>query len=177
MKHFPSMRVSGILLLLANHLSSVDAHGIEVRQCITLDEKLRIFVEHWHGDLSSAFIAGTMSISVNHLAGAPTFNVQPTGFVNNAPPENLPGCNGSSQIVSICNTENLNDWWEKIENIQVNDTLPSSLKLFVLNFLLILSNKPGSGLTSQLRVIRLWVTLYSKAIVNIWRQDAQIFTR
>ena len=39
--------------LFVTSIPHVDGHGIEVRHCLTTAGDLRIFVEHWHNDLSS----------------------------------------------------------------------------------------------------------------------------
>lgn len=43
-------------------LETVQSHGVEVRECITDKGNLRIFVEHWHGNLATPGQAGTMKI-------------------------------------------------------------------------------------------------------------------
>lgn len=45
--------------------AQVHSHGTEVRHCIEPSGKLRIFVEHWHGDLSDPTTAGTMQIDID----------------------------------------------------------------------------------------------------------------
>ena len=48
--------------IVTNSFTLTSGHGVEVRQCLTQDGKLRFFVEHWHGALTSPSQAGTMTI-------------------------------------------------------------------------------------------------------------------
>ena len=52
-------------VMLVGTLPQIYGHGVEVRQCLTPTGKLRFFVEHWHGNLSNAGVAGTMKIKDN----------------------------------------------------------------------------------------------------------------
>ena len=79
---FPSIPLIGfaIATMLAGILPQTYGHGVEVRECLT-EDKLRFFVSHWHGALSNAASAGTMTIEdIN--AGTKT-NISPHGVINN----------------------------------------------------------------------------------------------
>lgn len=68
------------LALLSDSYYQVNSHGVEVRYCQTNANKLRILIEHWHGDLSSASEAGTMDLI--DPAGD-TIELAPDGHINN----------------------------------------------------------------------------------------------
>ena len=79
--------------LFLSSISQVDSHGIEVRHCLTTDGNLRIFVEHWHGDLSSVGEPGGIDIK-DDITGVVS-TLTPTGLVNNINVDSggsLPGC-------------------------------------------------------------------------------------
>lgn len=106
------MKLCISLLLVAEFVATVvHGHGTEVRRCITPEGNLRIFIEHWHGDLSDPGQAGTMTIQQNHLAGSPTTTLFPSGTVNNLLPGSLPGCitGTADTLVTTC-SQAYNDW-------------------------------------------------------------------
>ena len=100
-----------ILLSLGLLSSGANGHGVEVRSCINTSGDLRIFVEHWHGDLSATTSAGTMEIT-NDITGVQS-TLFPTGFVNNIDLDNggvLPDC-ASTILDSTCTSQPAyNDW-------------------------------------------------------------------
>ena len=56
--------ITSVLVSLLS-LAEVRSHGISTRHCITNDGNLRIFIEHWHEDLTDPAKAGTMQIFKN----------------------------------------------------------------------------------------------------------------
>jgi len=72
-----------IAIALASLLApTVKSHATEVRHCITNAGKLRIFVAHWHGDLTSVASGGTMTIQdLNNQGSSITRNAD--GLINN----------------------------------------------------------------------------------------------
>ena len=119
MKVSPLLLSTGILSTLLFLGEEVHSHGIEVRSCISTSGNLRIFIEHWHGALSSPSQAGTMDIEeISHVSGSPvTFTLEPIGLVNNVDIEIggiLPGCaSGSSIRNSVCTDKGFqgeDDW-------------------------------------------------------------------
>ena len=71
-------------LLFATHcLQKVASHGVETRYCITTAGNLRIFIEHWHGNLSSPSQAGTMTIQDLTPIGQPQQDLIANGIINN----------------------------------------------------------------------------------------------
>ena len=96
--------------LIAN--SKVDAHSTQIRECLTAEGNLRIFVRHWHGALSTASSAGTMKIRDD--TGGVTGTVQTLyaqDVVNNVAVASV-GCIGgtTSTLASDCSGENQDDW-------------------------------------------------------------------
>jgi len=62
-----------------------------------------VFVEHWHWwDTITTSNSGTMTIRQNHLSGAPSATLYPTGYVLDTAPGSLPGCIGSDSLVTSC---------------------------------------------------------------------------
>jgi len=107
------MKISLLSVLAAAFgATAVLSHGTEVRTCINTSGDLRVWVEHWHNDLSSPHVAGTMQIRANHLPGTPTSTLTPDGHLNNVIPANLPDCaNGlAPALVTYCANQERNDW-------------------------------------------------------------------
>lgn len=101
-----------LLLKLVSDLVQVSSHGTEVRYCLTNNNKLRIFIEHWHGDFSSPSSAGTMDIQdVNTRV---TSTLYPTGVINNQVNTNLVtvgDCQGQETFLAgACPDKPYNDW-------------------------------------------------------------------
>ena len=99
--------------LIAGSIFQVDGHGVEVRHCLTTDGDLRIFVEHWHGDLSSTTEPGGIDIRNDINGTISTLN--PTGVANNIDLDNggsLPGCPVGviPTIATTCPGQDVNDW-------------------------------------------------------------------
>jgi hypothetical protein len=107
-----TMQLYLLLGLLLATLAKVQSHGTEVLHCITPDNKLRIYVEHWHEDLTSPVEAGTMQIQDHGSVGEPVLTLFPTGHLNNITPEGLPGCRGGVAPTqdATCPGEINNDW-------------------------------------------------------------------
>ena len=74
-------RITSVLVSLLS-LAEVRSHGISTRHCITNSGNLRIFIEHWHEDLTDPTQAGTMKIK-DLTTGITTQNLDPNGFINN----------------------------------------------------------------------------------------------
>ena len=91
----------GSLLIGIFTINSVESHGVEVRYCITENQLLRVFVEHWHGNLNSASQANTMQIreDTDIIIGVPQ-TLTPIGFINNVQNSktDLPGCFGTTNL-------------------------------------------------------------------------------
>lgn len=98
------------LLIGALGVTGVHSHGTEVRACVTTGGNLRFYVKHWHNDLRSARVAGTMNIQVNHLGGT-VQRLSPTGHLNNLLAPQLPDCADGNPptMVTTCK-RNENDW-------------------------------------------------------------------
>jgi hypothetical protein len=101
----------GVILLLA---SNVRSHGVQVRHCISNAGKLRIFIEHWHGDLTKI---GTLFVmTIKDLITGTSITRTPDGYLNNidiASNSLVAGCaSGPSIQVSTCNAYEFeyNDW-------------------------------------------------------------------
>ncbi len=101
---------SASLLLLAVAPVAVQSHSVQVRYCVTPDLNLRIFIEHWHGDLTDPNSAGSLDFTDN-IANTTT-SLQPIGTTINTTSEDLwrvGGCGGPTNVVTTCNNE-YQDW-------------------------------------------------------------------
>jgi hypothetical protein len=99
------------LFTVLNSPNSASAHAFQVGYCQLNNGYIRIFVEHWHGNLSSPGQAGTMSITTTYGTSTVTQNLTPTGIINNRAWNNLSGCGSSISIISKCSGANTyNDW-------------------------------------------------------------------
>ena len=102
-------RLFALLAVIAP--AAVQSHGVEVRFCITDEStpKLRIFVEHWHNDLTTTASTGTMTIQNDQTSMVTTQS--PDGLINNVEGGALgSGCRGGTTTVSSrCNDPN-DDW-------------------------------------------------------------------
>lgn len=111
------MKLFGALasLLFALAPAVVESHGTEVRYCITTALKLRIFIEHWHNDLSVNTEAGQMTLTGS---GGYSDTIYPTGIFNNVYPQDVykEGCREpEAPVVQTCtsyytNGKSQNDW-------------------------------------------------------------------
>ena len=98
------MNFSIAIMSLIGGLSQVHSHATKVRRCLTPDGNLRVFIEHWHGNIQSTAGVGTI-----HLSGIPSITQVPDGTVINTAPGSLPGCIGSDTLVTSCDPV-YNDW-------------------------------------------------------------------
>ena len=110
--HF-SAKALLLLASLAGQVTQVSSHGVEVRYCQTNSGVLRILIEHWHGALSSASDAGTMTIrDVNGSSQT----LYPNGILNNQSSSSIGAAadcvNGISTQSSTCNDSRsgTNNW-------------------------------------------------------------------
>ena len=114
------IKTSNLILLINifSFLNCVQAHGVEVRHCLTTEGKLRIFVEHWHNDfIESIAEAGTADFAIEQLNVINEVDaIAPTGIINDVNVYNgdlLPGCvgTGNPPIDSFCvNQTAYYDW-------------------------------------------------------------------
>jgi hypothetical protein len=90
------------IVLLLSGLAEVHSHGVAVYSCLSASGALRIFIEHWHGALSSPSDAGTMTIQDNIAGG--TITKLPDGIQNSRSYTGLTGCAGGGipTSASLC---------------------------------------------------------------------------
>jgi len=94
-------------------------HGTQTSYCITDEGKIRVWIEHWHGNISPAQVTlALVSIDVTDSSTGITTNYQqvPDGVVWDTTIDNLPDCKGPMTILSSCpgRANVYNDWvyWE-----------------------------------------------------------------
>jgi len=99
------------LLLLSG---SVFAHGIQVRWHIAPNGNIRVWIEHWHGDVTNvSSYPLDVTITANGSTSSTTYYA--TGYANNTTLANLPNGGGSSTLLSECTgisrpANSQNDW-------------------------------------------------------------------
>lgn len=93
--------------------STLFAHGVQIGYCILSNGYIRVYIEHWHGDMMVHHLAGN-SISVTTTYGSTTItqDVDATGVANNTSWNNLPGCGSGITILQSCPglANTYNDW-------------------------------------------------------------------
>lgn len=77
------MKLLLALVTLVSIAPKVQSHAVEVRHCITNNDKLRIFVEHWHQDFTSTATPGWIKVR-NDSTNVVSY-LNPTGLINNEP--------------------------------------------------------------------------------------------
>jgi hypothetical protein len=104
-----SLLISGILLLTTQTF----AHGVQVGYCVMPSGYVRIYLEHWHGDQTTASLMGNgMSITTSYGGNTITQNLNPTGAVNNTGVASLPSGGSGVTILAGCpgDANTWNDW-------------------------------------------------------------------
>ncbi len=87
------------------------AHGVQVAYGTTPTGFVRIYIEHWHGDQSSLVYPNNINVTVTTSSGSTSFNVDPSGTVNNTAVGSLPGLVGPITVLATTPESNrYNDW-------------------------------------------------------------------
>lgn len=100
------------LILLSLTSFKASAHSVQVGYVILPNGFIRVYIEHWHGDLSTAQLVGNgMSITTTYGTTTVTQNQNPTGAFNNTAWNNLPGAGANIIILATSSGSNrYNDW-------------------------------------------------------------------
>ncbi|MEW6160311.1 MAG: HYR domain-containing protein, partial [Verrucomicrobiota bacterium] len=95
-------RFSLCLIALLLCMQHAWGHGVQVGYGTTPTGFIRIYIEHWHGDLSPSNLGPSDNINVTVTSGtsSSTFNVNVSGTVNNTAASSLPGLVGPITIIS-----------------------------------------------------------------------------
>ena len=109
------LRSIAVVLLLILFIGDLSAHGTQVAYCVTSGGRIRVYVEHWHGNISAAQTANaTLNIIVTNTAtGATTTSATiPDGVVWDTTVGNLPDCKSGITVISSCpgRANVYNDW-------------------------------------------------------------------
>ncbi|WP_165871573.1 HYR domain-containing protein [Flaviaesturariibacter flavus] len=99
-----------LLILLFNLTAS--AHAVQVGYYVLPNGFIRVYIEHWHGDQTTATLVNNgMSITTTYGSTTVTQNVNPTGAVNNTAWNALPFSGPNLHILSAGPSANqYNDW-------------------------------------------------------------------
>jgi|GEM_PF-5546570 len=105
-------RIIYTLLTIFIFQMSVSAHGVQVAWCLQDNGFIRVFIEHWHGDLPNNFNAGQVSVTSSYGTTTTTQWLNPTGTINNTTINNLSDCGANIKVLSACSGEAnaYNDW-------------------------------------------------------------------
>ncbi len=103
------------IILSILFVSESYAHGTQTAYCITNSGKIRVWIEHWHGNISPGNVTNALvSINVTDNSTGLTTNFQsiPDGVVWDTTIGNLPDCKGSMNVLSTCpgRSNVYNDW-------------------------------------------------------------------
>ena len=103
-------------LFLMTFTSSLYAHSVQVGYCILDNGAIRVYTEHWHGDMNASGLAGA-PLNVTMVYGGLTENliVPASGFQNNATWTTLDGCGAGIITLGQCGSANtMNDflYWD-----------------------------------------------------------------
>jgi len=102
-----------ILFLFTIATTGVFAHGNQVAYCVMPNGYVRVYVEHWHGDLDVHGLVGNgMSITTTYGITTVTQSMDPSGGVVNTTVNNLPDGGSGVIVVSTCpgGANQYNDW-------------------------------------------------------------------
>jgi len=69
---------------------AVEAHAVQIAHCLTADDNLRSFVEHWHDNGSQS--VDDKTITIRNESTQVTSALNAIGFVHDVPFSDLPGC-------------------------------------------------------------------------------------
>ncbi len=91
------------------------SHGTQVGYCITTSGAIRVYIEHWHGDISPAAVTNALVVInvTDSSTGMTTTSMSiPNGVVWNTAVGSLPDCKGPMNVVSSCpgRANVYNDW-------------------------------------------------------------------
>jgi large repetitive protein len=88
------------------------AHAVQAGYIVLPNGFLRVYIEHWHGDMTAQSLVGNgMSVTTTYGSTTVTQNVNPTGAFNNTAWNNLPGAGSGIIILAQGPSANqYNDW-------------------------------------------------------------------
>ncbi len=93
--------------------ASAFAHGVQVAYRVLPNGFIRVYVEHWHGAMTTGSLVGNgMSITTTYGSTSLTQNINPTGAINNTSVNNLPGGGSALTVLRACAGEanTYNNW-------------------------------------------------------------------
>jgi len=98
------------LVLFTLSSTKIKAHSVQIQYCISCNQVLRIWVEHWHGGANPSTTNMTIEVTVNGNTSSVTSS--PGGGVEDVPFDSLPSCSSSITYATGCpGKENTyNDW-------------------------------------------------------------------
>ena len=90
------------------------AHTVQIAYCVTDQGSIRLYFEHWHGNLTVAQTADAavqMTVTDGGTGMTSNISVLPTGVIWDTDINSLPDCKGPLNILSTCASANTyNDW-------------------------------------------------------------------
>jgi hypothetical protein len=102
-------------LIALTGIAGVYSHGVQVAHCVKPDGFLRIYVEHWHGNIPLSSFVGSNNnndITIADLVTNTQGAVDPIGVVWNTNVNNLPECGNNIVLDTGCpgRANRYNDW-------------------------------------------------------------------
>jgi len=95
--------------------TDVIAHGTQTAYCVTTGGRVRVWIEHWHGNISAAQTANAavrIDVVDTSTGASSTVMTIPDGVVWDTPIGSLPDCKGPMNVLSTCpgRANVYNDW-------------------------------------------------------------------
>lgn len=122
------------LVLLSFTSFKASAHAVQVGYVVLPNGFIRVYIEHWHGALSTSQLVGNgMSITTTYGSTTVTQNVNPTGAFNGYNWNNLPGAGTNIIILATSGSANRQNNWAYYDfapaacNVPVKITLNGGL--------------------------------------------------
>lgn len=89
------------------------SHGNQVAYCVMPNGFIRIYIEHWHGDLDvNGLVGNGMNITTTYGSTTITQDLNPTGGIVNTTVNNLPNGGSGVTVIATCpgGANMYNDW-------------------------------------------------------------------
>jgi hypothetical protein len=122
-----------LLLSLALMLLALPgfSHGVQCAYTVMPNGFIRVYIEHWHGDMTTASLQGNgMSITTTYGATTVTQNINPSGAINNTSVSSLPGQGDAFHILYECGGyANVYDDWAYYDFAPAACGVPVSITL------------------------------------------------
>ncbi|KAA3633076.1 MAG: HYR domain-containing protein [Bacteroidetes bacterium] len=85
-------------------IQEANAHATQVGYCVLNNGLVRVYIEHWHGNLNQNNLNNNgIGLTISSSQGTTSIpNLDPDGYFNDTTIGNLPGCGANINVVSAC---------------------------------------------------------------------------